>query len=248
VLINPALKSTLAAHGVATEMPGSFHLPDESVFEPPLSLKRMQCAYALEMGAFSFAESGYYFGVKIGRYCSIGRDVQIGRGSHPIDWGSSSPLFYQPHHTVFDQQLAMAANYQLDPLRPQLQAKFTTIGNDVRIGDGALISQGVTIQDGAVIEAGAVVTKDVPHYAIVAGNPGVIVGMRLPLLLAARMLHLAWWRFAFWDLSGAPVAQPAKFLDMVKQRIDEGLQPYAPQRIRLGELAASLPPTPAPIA
>jgi hypothetical protein len=43
---------------------------------------------------------------------------------------------------------------------------------------GAIIIQGVTIGRGAVIAAGAVVTKDVPDYAIVGGNPANVIGVR----------------------------------------------------------------------
>lgn len=50
-----------------------------------------------------------------------------------------------------------------------------TIGNDVWIGDKATILPGVTIGDGAVIAANAVVTKDVPAYCVVGGNPAKII-------------------------------------------------------------------------
>ncbi len=65
--ISDPLRRTLAEHGVTTLRNGSFQLPDRSVFEPPCSIKQMQAVGLLEMGAFSFAESGYYYGVKIGR-------------------------------------------------------------------------------------------------------------------------------------------------------------------------------------
>ena len=178
MLVTPSLKQALAEKGITTLGRGQFMLPDNTVLEPPCSLKLMQAVYSLEMGAFSYAESGYYFGVKIGRYTSIGKGVQIGRGSHPITWGSTSPLFYQHHKAVFDQDLEEAAEFQT--LAPPQRAVVTAIGNDVRIGHGALVNQGVTISDGAVIEPIAVVTKDVPPFAIVAGNPGVITGMRFP--------------------------------------------------------------------
>lgn len=51
------------------------------------------------------------------------------------------------------------------------QEKPVTIGDYVWIGARAIICPGVTIGEGAVIAAGAVVTKDVPPYAIVGGNP-----------------------------------------------------------------------------
>lgn len=53
------------------------------------------------------------------------------------------------------------------------------IGDDVWIGNHAIILPHVVrIGNGAVIEAGAVVTKDVPDYAVVAGNPARIVKYR----------------------------------------------------------------------
>jgi maltose O-acetyltransferase len=53
-----------------------------------------------------------------------------------------------------------------------------TIGNDVWIGTRAIILPGVTIGNGVIIGAGCVVTKPVPDYAIIVGNPGKIVKFR----------------------------------------------------------------------
>lgn len=52
------------------------------------------------------------------------------------------------------------------------------IGDDVWIGARVIVMPGVTIGRGAIIGAGAVVRADVPAYAIVVGNPAVVVGMR----------------------------------------------------------------------
>lgn len=53
-----------------------------------------------------------------------------------------------------------------------------TIGNDCWIGAGAIVLPGVTINDGAVVGGNAVVTKDVPAYAVVVGNPAKIIKYR----------------------------------------------------------------------
>ena len=50
------------------------------------------------------------------------------------------------------------------------------IGDNVFIGAGAMILPGVSIGDWALVGAGSVVTKSVPQFAIVGGNPARIVG------------------------------------------------------------------------
>ena len=53
-----------------------------------------------------------------------------------------------------------------------------TIGDDVWIGAKVIILPGVHIGTGAILGAGAVVTKDVPEYAVVGGNPAKVIKMR----------------------------------------------------------------------
>lgn len=52
------------------------------------------------------------------------------------------------------------------------------VKDDVWIGHGAIVLSGVTVGCGSIVAAGAVVTKDVPPYSIVAGNPAVVVKQR----------------------------------------------------------------------
>jgi acetyltransferase-like isoleucine patch superfamily enzyme len=74
------------------------------------------------------------------------------------------------------------------------------IGNDVWVGYGAIILSGVTIGDGAVIGAGAVVTRDVPAYAIVVGNPARIVKYRFESSLIEHLLKIRWWDWPFSEI------------------------------------------------
>ncbi len=67
------------------------------------------------------------------------------------------------------------------------------IENDVWIGHGATILSGVTIHDGAVVAACSVVTKDVPPYAIVGGNPAKIIKYRFPEEQIERLETIRWW-------------------------------------------------------
>jgi len=67
------------------------------------------------------------------------------------------------------------------------------IENDVWIGATATIMSGVKISNGAVVGAGSVVTKDVPPYAIVAGNPAKVVKYRFTEEQIEKLLSIAWW-------------------------------------------------------
>jgi virginiamycin A acetyltransferase len=235
IKIDPLKKARLLHLGVSTLHSGTFTLPDDSVFEPPCSIKWMRAEYSLSMGAFSYAVSGYYFAAAIGRYTSIGEDVQVGRGSHPVAWASTSPVFYQRHQDVLSLPvISKAANFKV--VAPYIPPKSTSIGSDVYIGHGAFIMQGVNIGHGVVVGAQSVVTRDVPDYAVVAGSPAQIRKFRFPDNVIERMLRSAWWEYAFWDLADAPIANPIEFLDFVELKKDAGLLKYLPQLVRLKEV------------
>jgi virginiamycin A acetyltransferase len=69
----------------------------------------------------------------------------------------------------------------------------TIIGNDVWIGYDATIMPGVKIGNGAIIGTRALVTKDVPDYAIVGGNPATVIRKRFSEDDIERLLKIAWW-------------------------------------------------------
>ncbi|WP_317134939.1 MULTISPECIES: CatB-related O-acetyltransferase [Halocynthiibacter] len=71
----------------------------------------------------------------------------------------------------------------------------TVVGNDVWIGMDAKIMPGVRIGDGAIIASGSVVTKDVPAYAIAAGNPAKVVKMRFDADTIRELLEIQWWNW-----------------------------------------------------
>lgn len=58
------------------------------------------------------------------------------------------------------------------------EIKPVNIGNDVWIGKNVIILPGVNIGNGSIIGAGAIVTKDVPDYAVVGGNPARVLKYR----------------------------------------------------------------------
>ncbi len=86
---------------------------------------------------------------------------------------------------------------------PFPQPRDTEVGHDVWIGMGALVMPGVRIGHGAVIGTRAVVTRDVPDYAVVAGNPARVVRRRYTEEEAARLVALGWWDWPMHRLARA---------------------------------------------
>jgi acetyltransferase-like isoleucine patch superfamily enzyme len=118
----------------------------------------------------------------VGAFCSISPECRVlGGGEHRLDRASTFPF----NARMFDPQRRTG---------PDASATGpTVIGNDVYIGVGAIVLSGVSIGDGAVVGAGAVVTKSVPAYAIVVGNPARIVRYRFDDETQKRLLALRWW-------------------------------------------------------
>ena len=122
--------------------------------------------------------------IEIGAFCSIAHNVTIfGGGEHNLNWVTTYPL-----HIALGHPNAGHSGH------PTTKGK-TTIGSDVWIGHGATILSGVIIGDGAAIGAGSVVVKDVPPYAIVAGNPARLIRYRFDMQTVEKLLELAWWNW-----------------------------------------------------
>ncbi len=122
----------------------------------------------------------------IGRFCSIAAESRfiMNGGNHPIDWLTTYPF------PIFGGgwQAAMPVAW---PSKGD-----TVIGNDVWIGYRALFMPGVHVGDGAIVATGSVVTRDVPPYAIVGGNPAAVIRYRFDPASIARLEALRWWD---WD-------------------------------------------------
>jgi len=203
----------------------SVSMPRNSRIEAPASLKWTGFDHSLVLGAFSYQVSGYCFAARIGRYCSFGEEVQIGRQNHPLTWASTSPAFYV-HDRLFDLDGGFEGagdyhSYRFKNSEPPTRVRVTTIGNDVWIGHGAYVCAGVTIGDGAIVAAHSVVSRDVPPYAVVAGNPAVIKRYRLPPELIAAMQSGRWWRFAPWQLTHLDMCDPKAFCAGLSEMQDE---------------------------
>ena len=125
----------------------------------------------------------------IGRFTSIASHVRINPGNHPMHRVIQSHFTYRAS-AYFHGEADEPDFFETRRDRP------VSIGNDVWIGHGAIVLPGRSIGDGAVVAAGAVVTKDVPPYSIVAGNPARPIRKRFADDIAQRLQALAWWD---WD-------------------------------------------------
>lgn len=123
--------------------------------------------------------------LKLGAFCSFAAGVKIFLGGeHRTDWVTTFPF-----PALWKEQAGHIQGH------PKTRGDVI-IGNDVWIGAEAVIMSGVRIGDGAVVGARAVVTRDVPPYAIVAGNPAVLIRLRFAEQVIERLREIAWWNWS----------------------------------------------------
>jgi chloramphenicol O-acetyltransferase type B len=124
----------------------------------------------------------YY--AEIGSFTSIANQVIIGGARHPMEWVGMSPVFYSGRDSVKKK----FSIHSLDTI------PTTSIGHDVWIGHSAIILSGVKVGNGAVVGAGSVVTKDVPPYGVVVGNPAKLIRYRFDGDMILKLKEIQWWK------------------------------------------------------
>ncbi|MFA6402601.1 MAG: CatB-related O-acetyltransferase [Salinivirgaceae bacterium] len=122
--------------------------------------------------------------IEIGSFSSIGQNVCIVDFNHIFERLTSCFI----NHLVFH-----------DDFGKDIQTKGPVIiGEDVWIGSNSVILAGVNIGRGSIIGAGSIVTKDIPPYSIVYGNPAKIQSKRFDDKTIDFLEKLEWWN---WDTS-----------------------------------------------
>lgn len=117
---------------------------------------------------------------KIGNYVGIAWNVTIGPRSHIYKNFTIQDFVYEKNETKIDKKLFPYSGYLCE------------IGHDVWIGCNSVILPGVSIGNGAIVAAGSIVTKSIPKYAIVGGNPAVILGYRFDEETIEKLENSKW--------------------------------------------------------
>ena len=195
----------------------SVDLDKGAILEEPVTIySNADIRDKVKIGSFTIVNGGttIFYQTAIGRYCSIGKNCEIGPVDHPIEWLSSSAIQYNIADHFPDYRYYCDDFPQLDIARP----KGTTVGHDVWIGSLVVIKRGVNIGNGAIVGAGSVVVKDVPPYAIVGGVPAKIIRYRFDLKTVARLLKIQWWNRELKDLAGIQFDDINRALDQLEKQ------------------------------
>lgn len=125
--------------------------------------------------------------LEIGRFCALasGTTFIMNGANHRLDGPSTFPF------PIFGGAWAE----HMDLLGGLPTKGDTIVGHDVWFGYQSTIMPGVKIGHGSIIASKSVVTKDVPPFAVVAGNPAKVVSMRFDEKTVDRLLAVAWWHW-----------------------------------------------------
>ena len=140
--------------------------------------------HGVEVGAYSYGEccipGALPAGVTIGRYVSTAAGLRVFLRNHPMERLSLHPFFYNKELGYVPEDT--------------VEARTLWIGHDAWVGERAIITPGCSrIGIGACVGAGAIVTKDVPDFAIVAGNPAKLIRLRFKERTRELILRSRWW-------------------------------------------------------
>lgn len=142
--------------------------------------------YNSSIGRYSYIYNSKVINAEVGQFCSIAEDCTIGGGAHPVNWVSTSPVFYTGKNSL----KANFSNNSFD------EYARTIIGNDVWIGSKCLVKGGVKIGDGAIVGMGSVVTHDIPPFEIWAGNPAKFIRKRFTEDVVEKIQDIKWWNWS----------------------------------------------------
>lgn len=134
----------------------------------------------------------FHRNIKIGNYCSFAPTIYISTANHPINIFTSHPITYETYNGIGIKKRNLG----------NLGNRHLVIGNDVWVGQNVIITSNCHhIGNGVVIGAGSIVTKDIPDYAIVVGNPAKIIKYRFSEEKIKKIELTQWWELDKKELS-----------------------------------------------
>jgi virginiamycin A acetyltransferase len=145
----------------------------------------------------------------IGKFCALARGVKfiMNGANHKLSGFSTYPF----------QIFGNGWEAVMPALAELLNKGDTRIGHDVWIGYDSLIMPGVQIGHGAIVSSRSVVTRDVPPYTIVGGNPAQPLKQRFDDEVIARLLQIAWWDWPVEKISRNLAAIVAADLEVLER-------------------------------
>ena len=201
----PNLKSVLVGRGVkllSSDIDGNLDIGDFTC------INRSHLQQGCGIGV-----SSYIGDADVGRFAMIGSRVSVGGFEHPTSWLSMAAFQWGQSISHWNFEEIDMNNFQ-NNLKPNYQR--TNIGPDVWIGNNAVVLSGVTVGTGSVVGAASVVTKDIPPYAIVVGNPATIIRYRFDPKTIESLLETKWWLLPMSFLSTLPFNDVTKSLKMIQ--------------------------------
>jgi UDP-2-acetamido-3-amino-2,3-dideoxy-glucuronate N-acetyltransferase len=116
--------------------------------------------------------------VEIQKGSAIGRNCKISSHSFICEGVTVEDEVFIGHGVMFTNALFPHSTKEDGTLQRDGDWELTTtlIKRRASIGSNATIIAGIAVGEGALVGAGAVVTKDVPDYAVVVGNPARLIG------------------------------------------------------------------------
>lgn len=150
--------------------------------------------YNVEIGRYSYGPclmpGGLPSGTRVGNFCSIASGVKVLRRNHPITFISLHPFFFNAKLGLLDHDAI-----------PPTEENPLSIMHDAWIGASAIITPRCRrIGIGSVVGAGTVVTRDVPDFTIVAGNPMREIKKRFCEKICIKIKESHWWEYSLSQL------------------------------------------------